>query len=448
MTVDDLMTDWTGPIDERFVAEQRRRMTLVTDVTVPPQVEGNGHRPAGGTVSPARSSAPGVTLVTDTPGERGLAAALDAVVAHLSRFVWFAKPEQATAVALWIAHTHALEAVEQSPILAVVSPVKQSGKTRLVQVIETLVPTPWNIERPSEAVLYRRIARDRPTVLMDEADTIFEDRKGQYEGIRAVFNAGNRRGTVVSRVMPKGKSFELADFPIFAAKLVAGLGRFPETIIDRSIVIAMVRRAPSEHVERLRSRTATSLGEPIRDALAKLGAKLRDLSLPDEDLPADLDDRAQDNWESLLALAGRAGPMWWERGRQAAIVLQADRTNADDNAAVQLLTDLQDIFGQDSYRTTSTLLEDLHSIDSSPWSEWSHGKPLTARGLARLLDPFGIRPDRTNATRGYARRQFVDAWSRFLPSTPSQSVTTVTPDIDLTAEARRIYADDLVEPVS
>lgn len=410
MTVDALMTDWPGPVNEQYVAEQQRR-----ELPEP------------------------VTLVTDRKGvEGGLAEALDALLAHLRRFVWFAKPEQAIATALWIAHTHVVDAVEQSPILAISSPVKQSGKSRLLDVIETVVPTPWRIERPSEAVLYRRIERDHPTILMDEADTIFADRAGQYEGIRAVFNAGNRRGTVVSRVMPRGKTFDLVDFTIFGPKAIAGIGRFPETIIDRSIVIAMTRKGPADVVERLRSKRAAELGRVVCDSLSStLGYRDREelLVLPDHELPAELDDRGQDNWECLLALAKIAGGDWPALARSAALVLQADRETADDNAAVTLLTDLQVIYGSAAFLTTTELLDALHGIDASPWSEWKGGKPITGRGLSVLLAPFGIHPDKTRAARGYSRRAFVDSWERFLPSTPAASVTSVTTADDYPASA-------------
>ncbi len=395
-----------------------------------------------------------VTDVTDRNGVRGdLAGALDALLAHLRRFVWFAKPEQAVAVALWSAHTHYMDAVEQSPILAISSPVKQSGKSRLLDVIETVVPVPWRIERPSEAVLYRRIERDHPTILLDEADTIFVDRSGQHEGIRAVFNAGNRRGTVVSRVMPKGKTFDLVDFTIFGPKAIAGIGRFPETIVDRSIVIAMTRKGPMDTVERLRSKRAAELGEPIRRSFSNYHPPtgLERFVVDEHELPVELDDRGQDNWEPLLAIAKLAGGGWPAAARNAAIALDADRGDADDNAAITLLTDLRAIYGDEPFLTTSTILEQLHALESSPWSEWKAGKPITARGLAKLLEPFGVSPDRTRDVRGYNRRSFADPWERFLPSTPSTSVTSVTPvtdDVDLFAEAQRIFADDLVGAAS
>jgi hypothetical protein len=56
------------------------------------------------------------------------------------------------------------------------------------------------------------------------------------------------------------------------------------------------------------------------------------------------------------------------------------------------------------------------------------GKPLDARGLARRVVAYEVRPKviRTGDSthRGYAREDFVDAWSRYLPQ---KSVTDVTP---------------------
>ncbi len=163
-----------------------------------------------------------------------LVAALDAVVAHLRRFVHLATPEHADAVALWTAHTHAyLERLGQSPILALTSAVKQSGKTRVLDVIEFLVRAPWRITRPSESVLFRKIDADHPTVLLDEVDAIFGDKTGNTEGIRSLFNSGNRRGTKVPRTVAQGRTFALVEFDVFCPKATAGIGGLPDTILDR-----------------------------------------------------------------------------------------------------------------------------------------------------------------------------------------------------------------------
>jgi Protein of unknown function (DUF3631) len=382
------------------------------------------------------------------PAPEPLADVLDDVQAHVRRFVWFARPEQADAVTLWIAHTHAFAAVEQSPILAVVSPVKQSGKTRLFEVVETLVPCPWRIERPSEAVLFRRIERDAPTIFLDEADAIFADRSTSFEGVRALYNAGNRRGTFVSRVVPKGQTFELVDFRIFCPKALAGIGRLPETIVDRSLVITMVRRITTEPVERLRYRTAQALGAPLRDRLAAALADVGDLSLPDGALPAELDDRGQDNWESLLALAHRAGGTWPSRARSAALALQGDRQAADDNAGIRLLADLRTIFDARGagFLASSEILEALAAMEGAPWGDWRAGRPLSGRGLAELLKAFGVGPGHTSTARGYTRRALEDPWARYLPPSPDQASQASDASVPRGSAERRLTVVTHVTP--
>jgi hypothetical protein len=78
-------------------------------------------------------------------------------------------------VALWIAHTHAVEAFETTAFLAITSPEKQWGKTRLLDVLELVVARPWRAIMPSEAVVYRKIADVQPTLMLDETDAVFDE---------------------------------------------------------------------------------------------------------------------------------------------------------------------------------------------------------------------------------------------------------------------------------
>ena len=77
---------------------------------------------------------------------------------------------QLTAVALWVVHTHAFQAAECTPYLSINSAEKQSGKTRLLEVLELLVARPWLTGRVTAAALIRKVARDTPTLLLDETD--------------------------------------------------------------------------------------------------------------------------------------------------------------------------------------------------------------------------------------------------------------------------------------
>ncbi|HSH22455.1 MAG TPA: hypothetical protein VK975_00145, partial [Acidimicrobiales bacterium] len=63
---------------------------------------------------------------------------LDTVHDTLTKYVAFPSPDHAVAVTLWVAHTHGMDAFDTTPILSVQSAEPQSGKTRLLEVIEGL----------------------------------------------------------------------------------------------------------------------------------------------------------------------------------------------------------------------------------------------------------------------------------------------------------------------
>lgn len=102
---------------------------------------------------------------------------LDHTFAYLRRFVVMSD-EQATTVTTWIAHAHAFMAWDATPYLFVTSPTLRVGKTRLLEVVEALVPRPWRIVEVTPAALFRKIESERPTVLIDEVDALAIDKAG------------------------------------------------------------------------------------------------------------------------------------------------------------------------------------------------------------------------------------------------------------------------------
>ena len=68
-------------------------------------------------------------------------ALLDELVAYVRRYVVL-KDSQAETVALWIMHTHAIDAADVTPYLAILSAEKRSGKSRLLEVLSLLVARP------------------------------------------------------------------------------------------------------------------------------------------------------------------------------------------------------------------------------------------------------------------------------------------------------------------
>jgi Protein of unknown function (DUF3631) len=360
--------------------------------------------------------------VVTPPPMRPFADILDALRAFLRRYVVLTG-EQADVIALWIAHTHTLDAFDCTPYLQITSATKRSGKTRLLEVLDQLVARPWLTGRVSGAVLARKIDDQHSTLLLDESDAAFKGEKEYAEALRGLLNTGYRRSGRSSLCVGQGNKITYRDFSTFSAKAIAGIGDLPDTVEDRAIPIALKRRTKDEPCDRWRTRDGQSEASPLREAVAAWAntddfvATLRDArpTLPDR-----LSDRQMDVWEPLFAIADLAGAAWATRARVAATRLVGD--DDDHDITVELLRDLADILDDDdtdhTVIPTRELLEHLTSRDDRPWATWRHDKPMTPRSLAKVLANFGIKPTATNGIRGYFRDAFDEAFARYLPFKP------------------------------
>jgi putative DNA primase/helicase len=135
-------------------------------------------------------------------------------------------------------------------------------------------------------------------------------------------------------------------------------------------------------------------------------------------LPSGLSDRKADVWEPLLAIADLAGGEWPTRARQAALALAG--AVVDTDVVVELLADVADIIvtATDTVIPTKMLLDKLIEREERPWATWRHDKPITARGLARLLGPLGVHPLQLERVRGYRVDAFTDPIARYLATYP------------------------------
>jgi len=193
--------------------------------------------------------------------------------------------------------------------------------------------------------------------------------------------------------------------------------------MSRGIILNLRRKLPHEKVERLRH-SQRHVFESLRPKLARFAldyaGQVRDAR---PELPEQLSDRAQDNWEPLLAIASCAGPDWLERATQAAIKLSSTAESLT-NPGNELLADIFDIFESrnESKITTTELISALVNDDEKSWATYNRGKPLSPRQLANLLKPYGIQPRTVrvlNTTpKGYYQDDFEDAFSRYLTREP------------------------------
>ena len=238
---------------------------------------------------------------------------LDSVHSFIARFVAFPSPHAAVACTLWAAHAHAMQAWESTPRLAFLSPEPGSGKSRALEIIELLVPRPAMAVNMSPAALFRIIAGEEglPTILFDEIDTVFGPKARDNEDLRGLLNAGYRRGAKTYRCAMHGRKVELECFEAFCAVALAGLGNLPDTILTRSVIVRMRRRAPGERVEPYRRREHAPQGSVLRELLGEwVAGYIERLKEARPAMPDGIEDRPADVWEPLLAIADAAGGEW------------------------------------------------------------------------------------------------------------------------------------------
>lgn len=356
------------------------------------------------------------------PAARPLAELLAEVEGFLGRFVVLPGRAECAAVALWIAHSWALDGAHATPYLLLISPEKRSGKTRALEVLELLVARPWRVAGGSEAAMFRKIAKSRPTLLLDEIDAIFGSPSERTEGLRAILNAGNRPGVGIPRCVGQDRS-TVEDFEVYCPKALAGIDndhRLPETIRDRGLIVRMRRRTVAEPVERFRYRTAKQTAEPLTAQLeAWAESVVEQLTEAEPEEPAGLGDRAGEAWEPLLAIADLAGGEWPGRAREAALALSGSEEPEAASLGALLLDAMRGVFGSEDRMASAALLEAVNADEELPFGGWRDGRGLDARGLARLLKPYGIRPGTVrvgeDTAKGYKREDMADVWARYTP---------------------------------
>jgi hypothetical protein len=305
-----------------------------------------------------------------------------------------------------------------------------------------LVNKPISIVNPSPAALFTLIDMEHPTLLLDEINRTFA-RKDTSE-ITLLINSGFKRGVKVPRVSLEPRRIEY--FDVFGPVVVSGIdnNKMPDTIVDRSIPIRLKRRR-DEPIEGYRPRNNEAEGIALRTKIASWAAGIIDRAKAlKPTFPKGIEQRNADKWEALFIVADVTDVSdisdvtansegWGKRAREAALSLLEENDEEDTSSyGERLLKDIQELTDVKGEIPSHEIIRKLIAIDEAPWGSFEWGKPLSQRGLARLLKPFGIRPKqmrisgKDNPVRGYHLSDFEDAWRRYLPTPPLLPVTTDT----------------------
>lgn len=237
------------------------------------------------------------------------AALLDEVKSFISRFVVLPSEAVADLLALWVLHSHSIGAAWATPYLRVTSAAPDSGKTLLLEILAAVCRRGWHAVNPSPAVLYRKVDRDAPTLLLDEMDNFpLDDRRDTL----AILNTGYKRGATVDRCKENG---ELQLFAAYCPKAYAGLDvrSIVPALLSRSITIRMEKKISTEKVDMWIAPLVEPEAVALRERCEAWADQHSEALVDHTPNLVGLINRAAEVWWALLAIAEHAGNGWEAR---------------------------------------------------------------------------------------------------------------------------------------
>jgi hypothetical protein len=331
---------------------------------------------------------------------------LDDIRAYVGRYVQLGENESLV-IALWVLHTWTfspnLPTPFTTPYLYIHSAERRSGKTRLLEVLETIIRNPLRAADVTSPVLFRSIETLNPTIMLDEVDAIWSGAKN--EELRGVLNAGYKRGGFVYRV----EKFEPRQFNVFGPKALAGIDNamLPDTVRDRCIPIHMHR----QHAGESQAFYSFDIQDEAEELLGKISEWVdknwvRLHSFRPNPIEG-ISDRAWEISMPLVCLSIGFNKPVTNALRKALTQLLTVEEQLSPQA--QLLSDIRELFVEKEANSLPVAMI-LEKIGGN----WS-GKLLASR-----LRPYGVSPTtiryNNQVARGYRKGDFDDAWSRYLDS--------------------------------
>jgi hypothetical protein len=350
----------------------------------------------------------------------------------LQSYVIFGAEGDADVATLWSFGSYLMDTWRLWPRLMITSPTKQCGKSTLLEVIDAVAHRGLIISNIKSAGVFRAIEAWRPTLLMDEADTWMK----ADDEMAGILNSGHtRRMANVVRVQEKNGELTPVQFSTWCPMVIAGIGTQRDTLMSRSVLIGLRRKLPHERVARLPFDLHERSVRLRRQAARWAADNAITLAAMTLEPPECGNDRRRDNFTPLWRIAQLLGGVW--PGRiDAAYQASSQAEDDDEPAGVLMLRDLMETFGTHRDATalpSSDLVIALTEMEERPWSEWRHGRPITAQTIARLMRPFGVRPGnsrvRGQVMKAYQRVDIHAAFVRYVPQPGSEPLRRYNDEI-------------------
>lgn len=310
------------------------------------------------------------------------------------------------------------ESFDYYPYLNITSPTAGSGKSTCLEVIGAMAHNPLMASNATPPAIFRALARQWTTLLLDEAENFALDRGGD---LVAILNSGHKAATAnVIRCKEENGDYESKTFFTGGFKVIAGLpSNMINTLRTRSIEIIMQTKLRSQQITRVSKLDPAK----IEDTKTRL-ANLRDSREVTEQLvlveaPDVFDNRKKDKWEALFLIAELTGSPEKEALIEAAKRLEDEMEELD--VGIQILADIKQVL--DELNTQRIPSDHLHKkvleLRHGEWKKYDYGRGLSKNELQKRIRTFGVRTERFKyggkSVTGYLSSQFHDSWNRYLP---------------------------------
>ena len=372
---------------------------------------------------------------------------LDRIDHFIRRFLILPNESDYTIVSLWIAHTYFTHKIKTTPRLAIISPEYGCGKSRVLEVLESLTFKGEKLDHHTRSYLMRTVDLIReefsrsPTLLIDEIDSVFRKNSEEGEATRAFANTGYR-ATGFYGITEGDSKKTPTKFKTFAPMALAGKGEvLPESVMTRAVIIRLQRRMGNEYIEDFLTDLVAFEAEELSEELLNWSDyRAQNISTLNPDLP--VRDRDREVWLPLFIVAHLADGAWIKRAEIALANIQEAKSDNTLPRERELLSDLWKIFqrqDKDKIKSAAIILG-LIEMPDSEWDSYNFGKPINERALAKKLRTYGIKPaqirfENGQGAKGYYRSEVESAVKRYLePSMPVITETTETPETELMPE--------------
>jgi hypothetical protein len=375
-------------------------------------------RKFNGAVSP--STAQAFVDYLQTPQEQRVPAngkeLLKDLSTHLKGFIVFPQSWFPDVLAAWILGTYLFPMFQTYPYLWITSPEPGCGKSILGGMIASLSFNGEFLVAPTEAQLFHLVESSRGVQVWDEVEHIEETDKKRFNAMRPVLLNGYRNGGTVPR--QKGQYYEKsAKYHVFCPRVLIGLTKPPETALQRTIRVHLVKRTSEQKADLYVSADQCAKERELKERCIlwalQMAERVRS-SYKSRELRQELESllgpgRASDDiWLPGFAVASAADADFVGTLKTGAKELAASTTKSSDKPSVSIHVEVPSSNPQEPRTIARVALNVLEYSSPLTPEELAkkvsnvHSCSVTAQKVSKSLAKIGIR-----AAKQKGRRVFV-----------------------------------------